>query len=365
MGLDLVMELNPEGCSLPAHSDRIAGMKRRDFLSRVPSSTAGAAVLAAATASAARKDDGPYRFKLGMYLPELDLPFDQELAKAKEIGAEYVWFNRLKGETDVARMSDAEADRAAKRVERQGLRIFLLNAGNPFKQIHLTDLPLETLPDHAAFRKDLANLVRSMQIAARIGVGAVGAFTFAWPGEYSAGKPTWPMRWMTRGGIIAENEMEKLVKAFSIVAEQAERYKVDVALSMMPWNYTNTTGNFRRVCERVGSRRLKVMWGPADNWNCGEADVATAGFRNIRPHLHGLHLKDLHVVDGHRLDFEYRPLGEGDVDYPTIFKSLRDHRSDVVLSVSTHFQVPSGSRIEAMEMNYRNLKALLQQVEQA
>ena len=33
-----------------------------------------------------------YRFKLGMYLPELRLPFDEALAQAKDIGAEYVWF---------------------------------------------------------------------------------------------------------------------------------------------------------------------------------------------------------------------------------------------------------------------------------
>ena len=48
--------------------------------------------------------------------------------------------------------------------------------------------------------------------------------------------------------------------------------------SMMPWNYTNTTGNFRRLAERLGSDRIKVMWGPADNYNCGEWDAVTTGF---------------------------------------------------------------------------------------
>ncbi len=121
-------------------------------------------------------------------------------------------------------------------------------------------------------------MVRSMQIAARLGVGAVGVFTYAWPGEYSAAKPTWPMRWLTRGGYIADADMEKLVRAFSLALEEADKYDVDLALSMMPWNYTNTTGNFRRLAEALNSRRIKVMWGPADNLNSGEADVATAGF---------------------------------------------------------------------------------------
>ena len=46
----------------------------------------------------------------------------------------------------------------------------------------------------------------------------------------------------------------------------------------------------------------------------------------------------------------------GDVDYRTILRQVRDHRLDAVLSVSTHFRPPSGSRVEAMHINYANLK---------
>ncbi len=304
-----------------------------------------------------------HRFKLGMFLNELRLPVDEALATAREIGAEYVWFSRLDGEPAIADMSDAQADKLGERVARHGLKLFLIAASSPFKLIHLTDLDAESLMDHPAFRREFADLVRSMQIAALLGVGAVNAYSFAWPGEYSAGKPTWPMRWTTRGGIIAGVDMEKLVSAFSMVAEEAERYDVDVVLSMMPWNYTNTTGNFRLLADRVGSDRIKVMWGPADNLNCGELDAATAGFGNVRPYLHSLHLKDLHVTDGLKLDFEYRPLGEGDVDFSTVLRSLRDHRSDVVLALATHFRPPSGSPVEAMRINYANLKALIEDIE--
>jgi len=353
-------------------------MKRREFLTTVETAALGLAgttcLLASGTSRAEAASDSKsaesrigrnedYRFKLGMYLPELGLPFDESLAKAKEIGAEYVWLTQVPNEPDIAEMSDAQADRMAQRVARHDLKIFLLNAGNPFKKIHLADLKLKTMSEHPGFRKDLNALVRSMQIAARIGVKAVGSFTFAWPGEYTAGKPTWPMRWLTRGGVIAGVDMDKLVKAFSMVIEQAEKYDVDVALSMMPWNYTNTTGNFRRLAERLGSHRIRVMWGPADNVNCGEWDTATAGFQNVRPYLHGLHIKDLHVNDGLRLDFQYRPFGTGDVDYETILRNLRAHRCDAVLSMSTHFRPPNGSRVDAMRINYSNLKNLIRKIE--
>ena len=56
------------------------------------------------------------RFKLSIFLHELQLPFDQALATAKEIGAEYVWFDRIDDETPLAEMSDREAERMAARV---------------------------------------------------------------------------------------------------------------------------------------------------------------------------------------------------------------------------------------------------------
>ena len=299
-----------------------------------------------------------------MYLPELRFPFNEALAKAKEIRAEYVWFNHLSDEIPISQMSDEEVDHMGKRVSQHGLKIFLIGAGNPFKTIHLTDLSLETMADHPAFRKELNDLIRSMQIASRLGVSTVNAFSFAWPGEYTAGKPTWPMRWLTRGGIISDGEMDKLIKACSMVVEEAERYSIDVALSMMCWNYTNTTGNFRRLADQLGSKRIKVMWGPADNINCGEWDVATTGFHNIRPYLHGLHLKDLHIIGGQQLRFEYRPIGDGDVDYLTVLRQLRDHNCEAVLSVATHFLPAEGSAEDAMRINYANLLSLIQQIEE-
>ena len=307
--------------------------------------------------------DQSYRFKLGMFLNELRLPFDEALAAAKDIGAEYVWFSNVPGGPEIAGMSDAEIDRMAEQVAEHDLKLFLISASNPFKQIHLTDIDAGAPKDNEEYRRHLDDLTRSMQIARRLDVGAVLAYSFAWPGEYSAAKPTWPMRWLTRGGVIADVDMDKLEAAFTPVIEQAEKYGVNLVLSMMPWNYTNTSSNFRRLAERLGSDRLKLMWGPADTMNCGESDAATAGFVNVRPYLNSLHIKDLHLNDGLNLDFEYRPIGEGDVDFPTILQNLRDNRCDVVLSVATHFRPASGSSVEAMRINFANLNALIEQVD--
>ena len=303
-----------------------------------------------------------YRFKIGMDLQMTSLPFDEALALAEELGAGYGWFGDLGWAID-GEITDAAVDGIGERAAQHGVQLFMIGAGGAFSKLHLAELELETLEDHPEFRQDFNRLIQTMGAANRLGADSVLAYTFAWPGEYSAGKPTWPMRWLTRGGVIADVDMEKLTKVFSLVAEQAEKYDVDVVLGNLPWHYTNTTGHCRDLVERVGSKRIKIMWHPSDNLTAGESDSATAGFINVRPYLHSLHVKDLRVLDGLALNFEYCPLGEGDVDYPTVLRNLRDHRSDAVFAVATHFRPLSGSGADAMRINFANLKPLMEQVE--
>ena len=49
-------------------------------------------------------------------------------------------------------------------------------------------------------------------------------------------------------------------------ADRAEKYDVDIAFLMMQWNCGNTSRNFRRIVEAVGSRRFKALWCPADSY---------------------------------------------------------------------------------------------------
>ncbi len=319
-----------------------------------------------------------YRFKLGIWMSELKLPFEQELDAARDLGAEYVWFEGARpgkksdipaGEPCIATMSDAEADAMGESIARRGLKLYQICAYRPFHDMRLVGLTKENLLKDPTFCSEFKGLVRSMQIASRLGVGAVHSYGFCWPGEWSAGQrtwskaPTWPMKWLTRGGVIAEVDLQKLVAAFSLVLEQADKHNVDVVLGMRPFHYMSSTGNFRRLAERMASTRLKVQWSPADNVLMGEWDAATAGFTNVRPYLHGLHLKDVHVFDGVGGEFEWRALGEGDVGYASVLRNLRHHQSEAILMVASHFRPPGGTNLDAMKINFAKLKSLIQQIE--
>ena len=307
----------------------------------------------------------PSHLKLAIWIDEMSLPFEEGLARAAEFGAEYVWFATIPDQPPIAELSDTQIDDMAEQVRRHGLKLFQICADHPFHNIRLCDLDAGKEMDHPKFRHDFDALVRSMQIASRLGVGAVLAYGLSWPGEWYPRhrtwrkSPTWAMRWATHGGIISECDLDGLVDIFSLLAEQAEKHDVDLVLGTRPFHFLTTTNNFRLLADRVGSRRIRAMWSPADSVMSNEVDVADSGFSRIEPCLHSLHLKDARVTDGPRGDTQWCALGEGEVDYPRMARRLIEHDRELYLAVATHFRPPGGSAVDAMRINVERIVAIV------
>ena len=280
-------------------------------------------------------------FELAIDMSEFRVSTDDALARARQIGATQIYIAGVQNGEDaplpVTAMTDAQADDLARRVAAHELRIVELNSGT-FKQVHLCELELGAVDEHPQYAEQLRNLERALQVAQRLDVPAVTCFAFAWPGEYGPGaKSTWPMRWATRGGLISNTDIDKLEQAFAPILALAERYEVDLRVMQMAWNYTNTSGNFRCIAERLGSPpRLRLKWCPADGLNSGELDVATAGLRNVLPYVSSIHIKDLAVHDGPNNGFRYELVGDGQVAYGQILSGLVAAGCYPLLSVASH-----------------------------
>ena len=303
-----------------------------------------------------------YSFKMGVFLNESGLPLDQAAPFAQELGAGYAEFFVPADE-----LNESYAVYCRRLLDDAGLQAHAVGGSpNPLKLIHIDEIALADLPSHPEFVHDMELIRRSIPFAKAVGSPNVLVQGFAWPGEYQNGarvSPTWPERYAAGGGEIPEAELDKLAKAFGIVADLAEREDINIAIGMMPWNYTNTSRNFRRIMERVGSPRLKCKWGPADNYNAGEHDTVTTGYQNLKPYLTSLHLKDVHVVDGPGLEFEYRPIGTGDPDYAALFRTFAQDHTDIVIAVATHFRLPGDTGPKTLRLNYANTLELAQQAQ--
>ena len=303
---------------------------------------------------------GNHTFKVGVSLGETGLPFDQAAELAQELGAGYAEFT-----VSFDELTEAHAARCRQVLDATGLQAHAVGmVPPPFKQIHIDRIELADLATHPEFARDLDIVRRGIAFAKIVGSPNVLVHGFAWPGEYQDNErvsPTWRQRYASGGGEIPPAELDKLAKAFGIVADLAERQDIAIGIGMMPWNYTNTSRNFRRIMERVGSPRLRCKWGPADNYNAGELDTVTTGYQSLKPYLTSLHLKDLRVLDGPGLKFEYGPVGSGDVDYAALFRTFARDHTDIVITVATHFQLPGDTRPNTMRLNYANTLELTEQ----
>ena len=194
-----------------------------------------------------------YAFKMGMFFDETGLPFEQAAALAQELGARYTEFF-----VHPDQLTAQYATHCRRVLDDAGLQAHAMgSAPNPFKQIHIDQIALDELPTNPEFTHDLGLARRSMEFAQIVGAPNVLVSGFAWPGEFQNGRrvsPTWPQRYAAGGGIIPPAELDKLAKAFTIIAELAEGQDMNVAISVHPWEYANTSRNYRRIVERVNSR---------------------------------------------------------------------------------------------------------------
>ncbi len=303
------------------------------------------------------KNKQPYEFNIGLCL-QFGPPFRDAVALGRELGAKFGWVDL---DFALSEVGKGGLDAIGELSEEHGIELFLLG-NDVFSKLYLSEIDLERPLSHPGLARDMNRLIDAIRAASYLGVDAVLAHSFLWPGNWS----TWPMRWLTRGGVIAEIDWQKLVNIFSIALEHAEQYDVDLVIGNLPWDYAASTANFRLLAERLNSRRMKFMWGPADNLTIGEFDSAIAGFQHIRSYLHSLHLKDLRIrpidadgINRQNKNIDYCPLGDGDVDYPTILRNLRATESEAILAVYTHFEVENGTPQDAMRIQFEKLRALI------
>ena len=127
--------------------------------------------------------NGTYDFKLGIYLSELQLPFEESLAVARDLGVRYVWGGDHRDKLPLFRLPDAEIDESARLVDSYGCQFFFTDGGGLFKTVHLAELVPGKMLDHVQFKEHYDSLTRSMDVASRLGIGAVACssnFTLHW-----------------------------------------------------------------------------------------------------------------------------------------------------------------------------------------
>ena len=67
------------------------------------------------------------------------------------------------------------------------------------------------------------------------------------------------------------------------------------------------------------------------------------------------------MLDGPAIEFEYVPIGSGDTDYATLFRTFARDHTDIVIAVATHYKLPGDTKANSMRLNYANRLELTEQ----
>ena len=293
-----------------------------------------------------------YEFKMGVLFADTALPFEEAAGVAQELGARYAEYFIQED-----KLTDEHASYCRRILNDAGLQTHAVGCTpNPFKKLHIDEVELADLRTYPEFIRDLDNLRRTMAFAKIVGSPNAQCSGFAWPGEFrtrTRPSPTWSKRYAAGGGVIPSAELEKIGAAFRIVAELADEHDIDIALSVHPWEYVNTSRHYVEIVKQVDSPRFKAKWCPGDAMLSGELDTVTTGYENLKPYLTSLHLKDTRTIDGPSCEFEWCELGTGDPDYAALFRSFARDQTDVVIAAAAHYEPPGGTRADGVRINYR------------
>ncbi|MDB5085837.1 MAG: xylose isomerase-like barrel protein [Bacilli bacterium] len=166
---------------------------------------------------------------------------------------------------------------------------------------------LET--DEEQRRKNLSYFERLMQIASYNGVPYVSTECGFIPGQRGVQDSTY------------ETTFTRLVDNFKILAELAEKYRVDVALEPCVLDVVPSAKRTKDFLHQVGSDRVRILLDPANLIaNSSEEDM----FKYLSPYIAYFHGKDRKVNDARG-----RAVGDGDINWPLFLELYHRYTENV------------------------------------
>lgn len=296
----------------------------------------------------------PYPFQLGVVAGEIDEDPAVALPIARSLGITHVEFGSL-WDRRITDISDAELEPVRALLADSGLQVVMVGP-DTFKMVKLGHLALHEIAADPHFVAEMAALRRSIEIARLFDAPLVRTFSFRRDDMVGLGNPS-PRP--PRGGEIPDATLDKICKGFELICAVAEQEDITLGLENVRSCWANSGWNTRRIVERVGSDRLKVVWDPANAFVSGEDPVYPDGYLAVRPYLAHVHLKDARVVDAASGLTAWDRIGDGELNYPPQLQALVDDGYRGVVSIETHYAPPGKTPAEATRLTTEGLRQLL------
>ncbi|MDO4672641.1 MAG: sugar phosphate isomerase/epimerase family protein [Porphyromonadaceae bacterium] len=193
-----------------------------------------------------------------------------------------------------------------------------------------------TVEDHLNFLK------RACWIANVLGCPRIRLFPFRFPDNR---KPPF--------GIKEDRDriMDALQKAVSIAKAQ----DVTLVLENCPYSHLPKGQMTYEVVKMINEDHLRLLWDPGNSYRAIKENVPHEYLEislleeldQIYPYIDHIHIKDYHYVSNLKKPFVHKAFGSGDIDYASLFDSLKEHGYDKALSLEP--EVSFEETLQSME----------------
>ena len=284
--------------------------------------------------------------KIGAITDQADMDFEKALKFIKGLGIEYVELHALWNK-NIEELSDEEISNAKRLVKDYGLKVSLISS-TLFLQCHLFDNSAKFGPIDNYFITisgdygyHMRALKRCVTLCDIFDTDKIRIFGFI-KEDPSIDEDT-----------VVEKVRERLTEPIEIV----ERAGLTLLLENCPHTYLQYGSLTKKVIDEIGSKNLRALWDPANAMRSGGKPYPE-DYLHIAQYIAHVHVKDVSTEgEPHMV-----PIGQGEIDYHSIFRSLIDDGFSGVLSLEPEFVDPRGGRPGGLEKSYTGTKRILQDI---
>lgn len=251
---------------------------------------------------------------------EICQDFDRSLDLMREWGVDLAEVRTVNGR-NVSQLSDAELASVRDALDSRGLRACCV--ASPFYKCELPDSSVDQHPGGFPPGQE-AVLERCLRAAQVLGAPGVRVFAF----------------W--RRGPSTPQVMERAAGFFYAPLEAARAAGVSLWLENEHDCYVSSGEEARDFIRRFSTQTLRALWDPANVLAYGKAPYPS-DYEAVKGEMAHLHLKDAARDPSGKL--RWVAVGEGEVDYARLLRSLVSDRYRGILSLETHFSI--GDNTEA------------------
>ena len=272
-------------------------------------------------------------FEIGVVTDEISDDLEEAIGIAKSWGLKHIELHRVWGK-NICDADEATLSRVIRIIRSSGMIV-----------TNIDSLTLRCdLGNDEEYSQHIRHLLRSIEIAPLFDTNVVRLFSF----------------WKEEG---VEEKWEQIFEKMELPIRIAEREGVILGFENVSSGNIGTSDDLERLFRRFNSPNLKLIWDPGNAYAAGEKTPFPDGYERVKKKIIHVHVKD--AISNEQGKNEWKPIGQGNVDYRGQLEALLEDNYKGVIALETHCISASGSKVEGTKESLDGIMEIMRGIEES